>query len=499
MNSLDKIIEWVSPQWAAKRQNARTLGALVRAQYDMAKRRRGDNGWYVPSTSANSEIASSLVLSRDRARALVRDNPYGARIVDVWTAHLIGDGITAAWQDNEGIPDQVRQQAWTRWAEDGECDADGELDFYGQQQLAARTVIESGECLIRKRVRRLSDGLAIPLQTQVLEPDHLDHTKSQQLNNGGVIHMGVQFTPLGRREGYWLYRNHPGDNTFAYQRDSYFVPADQIIHLYRKKRPGQVRGITWLAPVGNKIRDLGDYHDALIMKAKIEACVAAFITSTDDGSAVGPADTATDAVSGLLQEYQTLEPGTISRLRPGEEVTFSQPSASGAHDAYTRQFEQNIAIGAGLTYDQITSDLSRANFASLRAGKIEFRRDLSQIQWHVFIAGMCEPIGRAFNDYGQAAGLWGATPAKALWMPPRNEPIDPVKDTAAEESDMDNLLEPWSATVRKRGHDPRTLAAALKADQDLFNEFGLERISKNMPAQPQNQQPDPQENIDGFP
>jgi len=495
MNPLDKIIEWVSPEWAAKRQNARTLGALVRAQYDMAKRRRGDNGWYAPSTSANTEIASSLVLSRDRARELVRDNPYGARIVDVWTAHLIGDGITAAWQYADGRQEMKRQEAWKRWAEDGECDADGELDFYGQQGLAARTVIEAGECLIRKRVRRLSDGLAIPLQTQILEPDHLDHTKTQKLNNGGVIHMGVQFTPLGRREGYWLYRNHPGDNTFAYQRESYFVPADQIIHLYRKKRPGQVRGITWLAPVGNKIRDLGDYHDALIMKAKIEACVAAFITSPDDNSQVGPADTAT--VEGLLQEYQTLEPGTISRLRPGEEVAFSQPSTSGSHEAYTRQFEQNIAIGAGLTYDQITSDLSRANFASLRAGKIEFRRDLSQIQWHVFIAMMCEPIGRAFDEFGQAAGLWRPEPVTALWMPPRNEPIDPKKDTEAEESDMDNLLEPWSAIARKRGHDPRTLAAALKADQDLFEEFGLERVSKNMPAQMQAQ--DPQENPDEFP
>ena len=508
MSRLESVIGMLAPGWSASREEARarverakaksersrTLQQLFRAQYDMAKRRRADEGWLTPPTSANAEVAPAMVVTRNRARDLVRNNPYAARIVDVWVAHIVGDGITAAWLDKDGNVDEVRQAAWLAWAESKEADADGELDFYGIQQLAVRSMVESGEVIVRKRVRRLTDGLTVPLQLQLLESDQLDHCKNAALPNGGRIVMGIQFNALGKREGYWVYKTHPGDTytSSLLPTDSVFIPADQIGHLYRKRRPGQVRGISWLSAVGNTLKDNGDLDDAVIMKAKIESCLVGAIITDDDenGTGVGDKETGTDS-DGNPYELQTMEPGTWQRLRPGEDVKFGQPSSSGGYDSYKRKIEQNIAVGAGLTYDQVTGDLSQANFASLRAGKIEFRRDLSQIQWQVVIPMLCEPMAEAFNQMGIAAGLWRDDDVRATWMPPRNEPIDPVKDTAAEASDMDNLLEPWSATVRKRGHDPRTLAKQLKADNELLAEHGLQRVvAGSAPPAPQpNEEP----------
>jgi capsid protein len=51
-----------------------------------------------------------------------------------------------------------------------EIDADGQLDFYGLQNLVARAFFESGEVLVRRRVRRVGDGLQIPLQHQLPNP-----------------------------------------------------------------------------------------------------------------------------------------------------------------------------------------------------------------------------------------------------------------------------------------------------------------------------------------
>ncbi len=493
---LEKFIGAISPKWAANRERWRARKEIFRAQYDMAKYRRANTGWITPSTSANAENGPALVLTRDRSRDLVRNNHYARRIVDVWTAHLVGDGITAAWVGQDGQPDELRQTAWNDWAESEECDADGQLDFYGQTQLAARTMVESGEVLIRKRLRRLSDGLTVPLQLQVIEPDHLDHTKTEQLPNGGRIYQGVQFSPIGRRDGYWLWREHPGDNVFAYQRQSVFVPADQIVHLYRKLRPGQIRGITWIAASGNKIKDTADLDDALIMKAKIEACHSGWIESADDSMELGPETSSTDD-DGVESVFQEMEPGTVSRLRPGEKISFSEPSGGGAYDSIKRQFEQGIATGGGITYDQLTGDLRGANYSSLVAGKIEFRRDLSQIQWQCIIPMLCENVGKSFNTIGSAAGLWNEEGARATWMPPRNQPIDPKKDSEAEMADMEAGLESWSGTVSKRGHNPQRLAAQHQADDKMLAKFGLKRFIKSAgkpaaaaPAQPEEEDED---------
>ncbi|WP_372624909.1 phage portal protein [Falsiroseomonas sp.] len=56
-----------------------------------------------------------------------------------------------------------------------------------------------------------------------------------------------------------------------------------------------MRDVSWLAPVLLRLRDLGDYEAALLMKAKIEACLAAVVTEEGDEALTGvpPACSAT--------------------------------------------------------------------------------------------------------------------------------------------------------------------------------------------------------------
>ena len=55
-----------------------------------------------------------------------------------------------------------------------------------------------------------------------------------------------------------------------------------MLHLFDRLRPGQVRGVPWFAPVILKLRDLDEYDDAELVRKKIEACFAAFVTGADD-------------------------------------------------------------------------------------------------------------------------------------------------------------------------------------------------------------------------
>lgn len=61
---------------------------------------------------------------------------------------------------------------------------------------------------MRLRERRTEDRLPVPLQLQVLEADHLDSWKTEELRDGGFILQGIEFDALGRRRAYWLFPTH---------------------------------------------------------------------------------------------------------------------------------------------------------------------------------------------------------------------------------------------------------------------------------------------------
>ena len=278
MTWLDHAIGYVAPQVGLRRARQRAvMGALVRS-YEGAR----------VGTSANAEIGTTLVRLRDRSRDLVRNNPYAAKAVSAVVSNLVGTGILPRARSGDAVPNEAADKLWVRFAE--ACDADGLTDFSGLQALIVRAMAESGECLVRIRERRSDDGLPVPLQ--LLEPDHLHAGKTGDLPNGGFVVQEVEFDALGRRRAYWMFPVHPGE-VAMFRRASLTsqpVPAASMLHLFDRLRPGQVRGVPWLAPVILKLRDLDEYDDADLVRKKIEACFAAFVTGADDEETLGSAE-----------------------------------------------------------------------------------------------------------------------------------------------------------------------------------------------------------------
>ena len=369
MNFLDRAIGVVAPQAALRRAQARAAMAMLARAYEGARIGRRTEGWVVAGTSANAEIGTAIARLRDRTRDLVRNNPYAAKAVSAVVSNLVGTGIMPRARAADAALNDQADTLWARFAE--ACDADGLTDFSGLQALIVRTLVESGECLVRIRERRAEDGLPVPLQLQLLEPDHLDAGKTGDAPGGGFVIQGVEFDALGRRRAYWLYPVHPGE-VAMFRRASLAsppVPASSVLHLFDRLRPGQVRGVPWFAPVILKLRDLDEYDDAELVRKKIEACFAAFVTGSEDEETLGSASTAADG-----RRVESFEPGMIEYLQPGKDVKFATPSHAGGYAEYMRVHLHAIAAGVGLTYELLTGDLSQVNYSSIRAGLIEFRR-----------------------------------------------------------------------------------------------------------------------------
>lgn len=425
MNAVDKAISFFAPRVGVKRAHAR----LLLRQYDGAMsgpRRQGFGG---RGSSANSETGGALRPLRDRARSMVRNTPHGHAIVDVMVRHVVGAGITPVWNTgSDRLDNQVRAlwDAWTRRA-----DAEGELDFYALQALWVRSMIEGGEALLRLVDTRYVDDRLAPLRLQLLEGDHIDSARDGVVE-GARTRLGIRLGDWGRREGYWLFEHHPGEQVASWAAAgcaSRYVPRDQLVHLYRPLRIGQLRGVTWLAPVLLAAKDLAELMQNTLVKSGVEASFAGIVTNTGGGPVnMGQAADADTGDTTMLPE-----PGMMLHLKAGQDIKFAEPKTSTQFESVAIATLQGMAAGTGHTYDQITGDLRQANYSSLRAGKIEHRRLVEQVQWHDVIPRL-DRVADRFVDRALLAGSLRprADGYPRDWVPPASEPIDPKKDLEAD-------------------------------------------------------------------
>lgn len=431
MNLIDRAIAAVSPRAGLRRAHARMAldrisGFSSRSYAGAARGERLRGFASARGSSANSEIGPALATLRDRARSLVRNTAHGARIVDVWVAHAVGTGITPVWDTGSSRTDRQVTALWDAWVRS--ADVGGELDFYGLQALVARAAIEGGEALVRFVPVRYETGTNIvPLRLQPLEGDHIDSSRDGSVD-GRRVRLGVVLGDWDRREGFYVYRRHPGEALLGSSMVSWlseYLPRSTVTRVYRPTRIGQVRGVTRFAPIVLTARDYADLVEATLVKANVEACFAGFYSEDAEPP------TSTDAKGNKVMR---LEPGTLTRLPAGADIKFAQPTSNSQFDAIAINMLQAMAVGAGLTYDQVAGDLRQANYSSLRAGKIEHRRLVEQDQWHMLVPMLCDPVADQFVEMAVLAGLLrpraGGYPRK--WVMPAIEPIDPKKDLEAD-------------------------------------------------------------------
>src|SRR5690606_9321835 len=203
------------------------IASRIRNSYDGAGTGRRAKGWDAPDAAINAVSLPALPLLRRRSRAAVRNDPYAGSAISKRVTNLIGTGIVPHPQIQDKDVRAALQELWEDWVD--EADADGRTDFYGLQALIGRMVEESGECFVRFRHRRDEDGLAVPLQLQVLPPEFVPIERNFKTRRGNVVRAGIEFDAIGRRVAYWMYQQNPGDSgaQLTGYNTLHRIPADQ--------------------------------------------------------------------------------------------------------------------------------------------------------------------------------------------------------------------------------------------------------------------------------
>ena len=297
---------------------------------------------------------------------------------------------------------------------------------------------------------------------------------------------GIEFDGLGRRVAYHLYRSHPEDGRLAPMSgvggmETVRIDAAEIVHLYRVLRPGQIRGEPWLSRALVKLNELDQYDDAELVRKKTAAMFAGFVTRlTPEDNLLGEGMPNPNGVA-----LAGLEPGTMQILEPGEDIKFSQPAdVGGSYSEFLRMQFRAVAAAMGVTYEQLTGDLTQVNYSSIRAGLLEFRRRVEALQHGVIVHQLCRPIWNAWMDQavlegaltfpGYASDAMARRDYQACkWIPQGWQWVDPLKEADAMKAAIRCGLMSRSEAISANGYDAEDVDREIAADNARADGLGL--------------------------
>ena len=469
MNFVDRMVGVFFPEAGLRRRRAR---ALLERAYEGAAR---TDGWRPrrAGASANTDHRADARELRIRARSLVKNVPYITHALRSLVSCTVGTGIEPRSLAKRGA--EVLDTLWSQWVP--QADADGIFDLYGLQAAAYHAMEQDGEVLIRRRVRRPGDALTVPLQVQLLEIDWLDSAKQGSASDGGQIINGIEYDLLGKPRAYWLFSAHPGEYQGRPLRiDSKPVPAADIIHLFRPSRPGQGRGITRLAPVIARARDLMLYEDAELQRKNLETRLG-LVVSGDATQMSNPPESFGQPAEGgdgkrTYGDLGVLPSGGITEVAPGLNMQQIEPKTSSDYAAYVKLQLHLIAAGIGVPYESMTGDMKEVNFSSARIRHIDFRRDCEQVQWLVLVPKLCMGLWRWFVDAAVLGGKVNQPEYGVDWSTPRWDYVNPHQDVRAEADQIKSGLLSPSESLRRRGYKPDLVFAEMGRDLEKMRSSG---------------------------
>ncbi|AHJ63243.1 Portal protein [Granulibacter bethesdensis] len=464
-------------------------GHPVASPFVAASGGRRLSGWRPTGSGPNAALQMSGGEMLRRSRDLRRNNPFGKRAMDLTVTHAIGTGIKPRSLCRNKRIVAALSELWDEWTR--VSDADGVFDFYGQQALAFGEMVEGGEAFARLRPRQLSDGLPVPLQIQLIPSEQVPLGYALP-SDGNPVLQGIERDRIGRRAGYWMYDQHPGDLTAPGVGISLMpkrVSAVDICHLYNQTRIGQLRGVPWLAAAMTSVHQAHAYLDAELLRKQMSAMLVAAIESP-----VG-VDSGPDGLKAAIgvpaeDDIVTMEPGSVMALRAGEKITFNQPADVGqSFEPFMAATYRAVSSAANLIYEELTGNWKDTNDRTFRAAFNTFKRQVSYWQYSLMCVQFCWPVWSRFVDYAVASGALRVPKSvtdrdlkRVAWSPQRHAYINPIQDITATGEELTLGLTSRTAEILERGDDPEQVDQQIAEDRTREAEHGLAFTPGNIGA-----------------
>ena len=498
MNALDRMIAAVSPVHALKRAKARRGLEIMDSGYGnsgASHTKKSLMGWLYGGGSAKEDIQDNLSTLRQRSRDLYMGVPLATGALNTCRTNVVGTGLRLKSQiDYEALGieesearnlERLIEREFALWADSPACDLERLDNFYELQQLAFLNWLMSGDVLatlpVTKRVNMPYD-----LRICLIEADRLSNPNG--LADPHIVG-GVETNAAGEVVAYHISKHHPLSYDMTetgWTRVEAWgkrTGRRNVLHIMNRERIGQRRGVPFLAPVIEALKQLGRYTDAELVAAVVSGMFTVFIekesaSSENPFGEVIPEEAQVDAEDDSTIE---LAPGAIVDLNEGEKAHDMNPGRPNtAFDGFVVAICRQIGAALEIPYELLVKSFN-SSFTASRGALLE--------AWKMFrmyrtwlAADFCQPI---YEEGFAEAVAKGRIPAPgfftdpirrkayttAEWNGPAQGLLNPVQEVSAAEKRVQNGFSTRAReAVEMNGSDYYRNVAQLRREEKELKE-----------------------------
>ena len=530
MNVIDKTIAYFSPEKAMRRTAARNVLKVLNTGYSeggASVHKKSMKGWTGRSSSPEEDIDLNLYTLRNRCRDLYMNAPLGRSAIQTTRTNVIGSGLSlksridfeylGLTEEDADAWEQKAEREFSLWADSVHCDALKINNFYEMQQLAQLTWLQSGDGFVLMKQDKSLPYMPYGLRLHLIEADRIctPNTFNNIMTgagsvsifavegkapNGNLVISGVEIDDSGAAVAYYVCNRYPQSfflvNNLAplsWTRVEAFgslTGRPNVLHLMESERPEQRRGVPFLAPVIEPLKQLTRYTEAELMAAVVTGMFTVFV-KTDGPTGEMPFG----AMTPEGQQLPSSDPvsyelgnGAINILQPGEDIQMANPGRPNTAfeafvDALARYIGSALEIPQELLQKSFKASYSAARGALLEAWKMfKMRRtwmanDFCQPVYEEWLS-QAVSLGRIkapgfFNDPIIRKAWCGAE-----WNGPSAGQLDPLKEIDAAEKRIANCVSTREQETMEinGGNFDRNIQQA-KRENELMKGAGFEQRS----------------------
>lgn len=528
LTAADHLVNYFNPAAGQKRFQARARMALLGGGYASAdKTRRANQLGGKREMDADSAILPDLITLREESQHLARNNSIAIGALKTNITKVVGTGLRVKAKidrqilrlsdEQADIFERAAEREFALATETREIDAERELPFALLQGLAFLRVLEDGDLLVNLP-RLARPGSPYKTKLQLIEAARIcnpDFTK----DNDTLI-AGVKKDAFGAAELYHVVNRHPGNrrypltsgqkNDYAWSTLKAYAPdgTPLALHLKDKTRPGQTRGVPYLAPVIELIKQLGRYTDAEVMAAVVSGMLTVFVYNETGNPEFGGAPTAANPTGDTaLQVDPTgmeLGYGSVLGLRDGQRVETVNPARPNtAFDPFFIAITRQIGMALELPFEVLIKHFT-ASYSAARAALLD-AWDYFKRRRHWLASQFCQPVYEAILTEAIVTGRLAAPGffidplIRKAWLGTRwdgdapNE-IDPVKAVEAAKGRVELLLTTLDQEYASMiGGDHESVQPQILKEHQWRQQHGLAIEAAAPPAPAAPRQPNPED------